>query len=366
MTAFPADDIERKAQAGDTTAQLELATRLEAEKSFLKARQWLWRAATAGNTEAKAALALRLVAFPSFAVIEGLKWANAAASEGSAAAAHLLALMTGEGLGVPQNWTVSLDGCSARPNSGASRRKQAQAELSALAGQWELAHAFRENRDAHEDFARLRQSIDLSSWLSVPQARLVSESPRIGMVENFLRRDACDWLIARNRPHLARAQIYDTETGSLTDQGERTNTAAGLDFSRAGIVLIIARARMAAIAGLSVEGFEDSVLLHYDVGEEFSPHYDFFDPSVAGHAPELQAGQRVLTFLTYLNEGFEGSETGFPEIDRRYKGAKGEGLFFWNAALDGTPDPRTLHAGLPVATGEKWLLSQWIRHRTGL
>ncbi|MSP94245.1 MAG: hypothetical protein EXR00_03165 [Alphaproteobacteria bacterium] len=245
-------------------------------------------------------------------------------------------------------------------------RKQAQAELSALAGQWELAHAFRENRDAHEDFARLRQSIDLSSWLSVPQARLVSESPRIGMVENFLRRDACDWLIARNRPHLARAQIYDTETGSLTDQGERTNTAAGLDFSRAGIVLIIARARMAAIAGLSVEGFEDSVLLHYDVGEEFSPHYDFFDPSVAGHAPELQAGQRVLTFLTYLNEGFEGGETGFPEIDRRYKGAKGEGLFFWNAALDGTPDPRTLHAGLPVATGEKWLLSQWIRHRTGL
>ncbi len=130
MTAFPADDIERKAQAGDTTAQLELATRLEAEKSFLKARQWLWRAATAGNTEAKAALALRLVAFPSFAVIEGLKWANAAASEGSAAAAHLLALMTGEGLGVPQNWTVSLDGCSARPNSGASRRKQAQAGAS--------------------------------------------------------------------------------------------------------------------------------------------------------------------------------------------------------------------------------------------
>lgn len=362
MVALPIDDIERRAAAGDTAAQIELATRLEAGKSFTKARQWLWRAAASGNTEAKAALALRLVAFPPFAVMDGLKWANAAASEGSAAAAHLLALMTGEGLGVPQNWTLAVDWLQRAAELG---RRQAQAELAALAGQWDLAHAFREDRGAQENFSRLRNAVDLQSWISVPGPRAISQEPRIGMVENFLPREACDWLIAKNRPHLARAQVYDTETGGLTDQGERTNSAAGLDFSRAGMVLILARARMAVVAGLGVEGFEDSVLLHYDVGEEFSAHYDFFDPRVAGHAPELQAGQRVLTFLTYLNDGFEGGETGFPEIGRRYKGAKGDGLFFWNAALDGTPDPLTLHAGLPVARGEKWLLSQWVRYKAG-
>ena len=362
MVASPADDIERKAAAGDTAAQIALAVRLESEKSFFQARQWLWRAAVAGNTEAKAALALRLIAFPPFAVLDGLKWANAAAGEGSAAAAHLLALVTGEGLGVPQNWNLAFDWLQRAAELG---RSQAQAELAAVAGQWDLAHAYREERGEQQDFSRLRNAIDLKSWLDVPEPRAVSSEPRIGMVENFLRREACDWLVAKNRPHLARAQIYDTETGTLTDQGERTNTAAGLDFSRAGMVLILARARMAAAAGLAVAGFEDSVLLHYDVGEEFSPHYDFFDPSVAGHAPELQSGQRVVTFLTYLNDGFEGGETGFPEIGRRYKGEKGDGLFFWNARLDGTPDPRTLHAGLPVESGEKWLLSQWIRHRGG-
>ncbi len=73
MVALSAGDLERKAQSGDTSAQIELARHLEAEKNFHTARQWLWRAATAGNTEAKAALAMRLVAYPPFAVLDGLR-----------------------------------------------------------------------------------------------------------------------------------------------------------------------------------------------------------------------------------------------------------------------------------------------------
>ena len=38
-------------------------------------------------------------------------------------------------------------------------------------------------------------------------------------------------------------------------------------------------------------------------------------------------------------------------------------LAFDNVLNDGSPDKRSLHAGLPVTMGEKWLLSVWIRDR---
>ena len=68
-----------------------------------------------------------------------------------------------------------------------------------------------------------------------------------------------------------------------------------------------------------------------------------------------------MTFLLSLNDGYEGGETKFPELQQRWKGRAGNALFFWNVEPDGTPDRRTVHAGLPPASGEKWLLSQWVR-----
>jgi hypothetical protein len=71
----------------------------------------------------------------------------------------------------------------------------------------------------------------------------------------------------------------------------------------------------------------------------------------------------VLTFLLSLNDDYEGGETQFPILNKLYRGRKGNALFFWNVEPDGSPDKRLLHAGLPPTSGEKWLLSQWIRGR---
>jgi len=76
-----------------------------------------------------------------------------------------------------------------------------------------------------------------------------------------------------------------------------------------------------------------------------------------------QDGQRIFTFLIYLNEGFEGGETDFPLIGLRHQGRIGDALFFWNVKPTGAVDRDTLHAGLPPATGQKWLFSQWVRDR---
>ena len=132
------------------------------------------------------------------------------------------------------------------------------------------------------------------------------------------------------------------------------------------LILEILRAKIAAVTEMRVDAMEVPTVLHYPVGQEFLPHFDItLNPDSPDYEERLAKGdrQRVMTFLLYLNDDYEGGETEFPVIGGRWKGRKGEGLFFWNVRPGGALDERTLHAGTPVSRGEKWVLSQWIDGR---
>ena len=94
---------------------------------------------------------------------------------------------------------------------------------------------------------------------------------------------------------------------------------------------------------------------------------DLFEPLqiIFSRFQELRRGQRIVTFLLYLNEGFAGGETDFPDAGLRFKGKTGDAIFWANVDALGQPEPLTRHAGLPPTSGEKWILSQWIRGRPG-
>ena len=47
----------------------------------------------------------------------------------------------------------------------------------------------------------------------------------------------------------------------------------------------------------------------------------------------------------------------------RIRPARGRVVHFHNLHADGSPDERTLHAGLPVERGAKWLGTMWTRQR---
>lgn len=125
--------------------------------------------------------------------------------------------------------------------------------------------------------------------------------------------------------------------------------------------LIIYRlnSRIAQLAGLPIENQEMLTVLRYGLGEEYKPHFDF----LTDKAEIASAGQRVKTVLVYLNAGYEGGETEFPRVDFRFEGEVGDALIFDNVGAKGAPDQNTLHAGIGVNTGVKWLASKWIRDR---
>jgi hypothetical protein len=106
-------------------------------------------------------------------------------------------------------------------------------------------------------------------------------------------------------------------------------------------------------------------VLHYAPGEEIQNHYDFVDPkSTPDYAGEIaRNGQRIITFLIYLNDAYDGGETAFPTLGLVHKGRCGDGVYFVNALPDNSPDLRMLHAGRPPVSGEKWIVTQFVRSR---
>ena len=122
--------------------------------------------------------------------------------------------------------------------------------------------------------------------------------------------------------------------------------------------------RLAHYAKMPVENSEILTILHYEIGDEYRPHHDYFDPAVPGRETALKrGGQRVATLMTYLNGVEQGGATEFPDAGLRIDPEPGTGLLFFNVLEDGSPDPLTRHAGTPVLSGDKWIATRWIRER---
>jgi prolyl 4-hydroxylase len=110
--------------------------------------------------------------------------------------------------------------------------------------------------------------------------------------------------------------------------------------------------RIAAASNTDRRCGEPLQVLRYRPGQEYRPHLD---------ALPSRENQRVLTMLVYLNDRYSGGETCFTATGLKFSGAPGDALLFRNATPDGSPDPASQHAGLPVHEGEKYLASRWIR-----
>jgi len=211
----------------------------------------------------------------------------------------------------------------------------------------------------------LRDKIDVGRWIAPPAAEQRFASPRMLTVSGFAPAPVCDWLIAASEGKLKPAEVYDPRSGAGQRREDiRSNSVASFDLTEQDVVLAVLRARIAALAMVALTDLEPPTILHYRPGQAFGPHFDYLDPRQPALASSIaRYGQRVATFLLYLNEGYVGGETDFPELEWRYKGAKGDALLFWSADEGGGLNPRTRHAGLAPVSGEKWILSQWIRRR---
>ncbi len=102
----------------------------------------------------------------------------------------------------------------------------------------------------------------------------------------------------------------------------------------------------------------------YAVGQEFKPHTDYFTPGGADYDRYCaNAGQRTWTFMLYLNAPEAGGGTRFKLLNKTIQPQTGK-LICWNNRLpDGDVNPATLHHGMKVRRGTKYVLTKWYRER---
>ena len=118
--------------------------------------------------------------------------------------------------------------------------------------------------------------------------------------------------------------------------------------------------RISDLVGLPVEHGEGMQILRYDVGQEYRKHYDYFSPERENTPHHIKrGGQRIATFLMYLNTPEGGGNTTFPHAGISVGAVQGNALLFRYDTP--TPATKTLHCGEPVTSGVKWVATKWIR-----
>jgi prolyl 4-hydroxylase len=261
-----------------------------------------------------------------------------AAANDHAEALAMSALFEAVGALRPQNWRAAFDKLRRSADQGS---QSAQGQLRVL-----------EERGS------------LDTVFEPPPRQQLSDSPRILSFPGFATASECEWLVARARDRLKPAKVFTSATGNQTYDSVRDNSAIEFQLTEMDLVLEVIRARISAATRLPVPIFEPAQILHYAVGEQFYPHHDFLDTDVPGFADHVtKFGQRIATVLVYLNGDYTGGETVFPKLGLNFRGQTGDALFFTNVDRTGRGDPLTMHAGTPPLSGEKWVLSQWIRDR---
>ncbi|KAL7192897.1 hypothetical protein ACSBR2_024665 [Camellia fascicularis] len=204
---------------------------------------------------------------------------------------------------------------------------------------------------------------------------LISWEPRAFVYHNFLSKEECEYLIDLAKPHMQKSTVVDSSTGKSQDSRVRTSSGTFLSRGRDKIIRKIEK-RIADFTFIPVEHGEGLQILHYEVGQKYEPHFDYF----ADEFNTKNGGQRIATVLMYLSDVEEGGETVFPAPKGNYssvpwwnelsecgkgglsvKPKMGDALLFWSMKPDATLDPSSLHGGCPVIKGNKWSSTKWMR-----
>jgi prolyl 4-hydroxylase len=196
----------------------------------------------------------------------------------------------------------------------------------------------------------------LASWPGVQ--RIPTDKLEIFQLRGFLGPDQCAALIA------------------LIDAGRRPSTIAdanGDDYFRTSetcdlsadepVVAELER-RLLDLSAIEAQFGEPVQGQRYDVGQEFKAHTDYFAPGGQDYDTYCSiAGQRSWTFMVYLNEVTSGGGTRFKALGKIFQPEVGKLLCWNNRRPDGSVNPNSLHHGMKVRKGLKYVITKWYREK---
>ncbi|MCE7797508.1 2OG-Fe(II) oxygenase [Sphingobium sufflavum] len=174
----------------------------------------------------------------------------------------------------------------------------------------------------------------------------------------FLPPDDCAALIAR----IDAARRPSTIADSNGDAAFRTSETCDLDGADPFIADI--NRRLSAFIGIDPAHGEPLQGQRYAVGQEFKAHTDYFEPGGIDYPRYCTlSGNRTWTLMAYLNLPQAGGATRFPRLGKSIQPEPGKLLCWNNRRTGGGVNPDTLHHGIKVRAGTKYIITKWFREK---
>ncbi|MBD8678850.1 prolyl hydroxylase family protein [Sphingomonas sp. CFBP 13720] len=188
--------------------------------------------------------------------------------------------------------------------------------------------------------------------------RAKTDSVTMFALPDFLSAEDCALLIAT----IDHGRRKSTLLSSTNDPNFRTSDSCDLD--RWHPLLQPIDEKIAHALGIAPEHGETMQGQRYAGGQQFRAHHDYFnenEPYWASMA--VQGGQRTWTAMVYLNDVEQGGATWFPQAGVRFNPRPGMLVAWDNMMADGSPNLATLHEGMAVVEGTKYIITKWFRER---
>lgn len=180
------------------------------------------------------------------------------------------------------------------------------------------------------------------------------------LVRDFLGPRECARLIRLIESEIGPSTLFNDGGPGTGDGGVRTSSTHYFADSRRDVGALARR--IDDLLGLERTHAETMQGQRYLPGEQYRHHCDFFRTERPHwHRERLRGGQRSWTAMVYLNAVEAGGATEFPRLGLTIQPEPGLLVAWNNMTRRGRPNRATIHAGLPVQAGRKYVITQWYR-----
>jgi prolyl 4-hydroxylase len=188
--------------------------------------------------------------------------------------------------------------------------------------------------------------------------RIPSDALDIYIVRDFLAPEDCAGLVEMIDAWRTPSQLL----APAADPEFRTSESCNLDPGDPFVRHI--EARLTALMGIEPSHGETIQGQRYAPGQRFKTHHDFFlTDQPYWEEMDRTGGQRTWTAMVFLNAPEEGGATFFEQAGVRVTPKPGNLLAWNNLDSTGAPNFASLHEGMPVTQGVKYIITKWYRER---
>lgn len=206
--------------------------------------------------------------------------------------------------------------------------------------------------------ARAQIGVDVARRLAATPGvqRVAMQAAEVHTLLDFLSAAQCKALIAMIDADRRPSTLLSDRAGA----GFRTSESCDMDRWSPAIQPI--DESIAALLGIDPDRGETMQGQRYAPGQQFKAHHDYFHEGESyWRRLKDHGGQRTWTAMIYLNDVPEGGATWFPQAGIRVAPRRGMLLAWNNMAANGDPNPATIHEGMAVAQGVKYIVTKWFR-----